>query len=87
MNFQPQSEGGKRLFSFLANWIKKSPEFAVDKIKRIFLTFSVDLKNRDGFVAALYGQNVLDESPPVLVHGKILISVWNSVAKLIMNMF
>ena len=72
MNLQPQTENGRRLANVVSNWIKLSPEFAVDKLKRMLLTYSLELKNKDGFVGVLYGQNVLDESPPILVKIEIL---------------
>lgn len=72
MEFQPQSQHGKRLLPLLKTWIEKSPESAVDKLKRVFITFSVDVRNEDKFVTFLYGQNALNESPSVLVKVKIL---------------
>ena len=67
MEFQPQTETGKRLVTILAAWMRESREFALNKLKRLFLTNSVKVKNEDGFVAALYGQNVLDQTPSLLV--------------------
>ena len=67
MEFQPQSENGKRLITVLANWTTKSPEWAVDKLKRMFIANSLKVKNEDKFVGALYGQKVLKESPCALV--------------------
>ena len=67
MELDPQSENGKRLLAILLRWVTQSPEFAVDKLKRMFLTYSLSVKNEDGFLAVLYGQNVLDNSPLNLV--------------------
>lgn len=59
MEFQPPSENGKHLTAVLENWLKKSPEWAVDKLKRMFIANSLKVKNEDAFVGALYGQILL----------------------------
>ena len=67
MDFQPQTETGKLLCTVLSNWLKKSPESVIDKLRRLFLMNSLKVKNDDGFITALYGQNILDETPSALV--------------------
>ena len=74
MEIQLQTETGKFVAFALGTWMRKSPELAVDRLKRLFLTNSLKVKNEDGFVAALYGQNVLDETPSVLVQAQVLIN-------------
>ena len=71
MEFKLQSENGKRLSSVLANWKSKSPELVVDRLKRFFLAYSMKVKNEDGLVAVLYGQNVVDEPPPRMVYFQV----------------
>lgn len=73
MEFEPKSEIGKSVLTVLDDWMKKSPDWALDKLKRIFITNSPQVANEDEFLAALYGQNILDETPPVLVRLQTLI--------------
>ena len=75
MEFELQSENGKRLFTVLANWMEKSPELVADYLKRTFLVHSLKLSNKDAFITFLYGQRVLDESPSVLVQIETLLKV------------
>ena len=67
MEFQPQTRTGKFLVNVLEAWMGKSPEFALDKLKQMLVTKALRVKNEDGFLAALYSQKVLDETPSVFV--------------------
>ena len=71
MELAPQTEHGRTLFSVLNNWMEKSPEYVVDKLKRIFLMNSLEIQKGDEFITVLYGQSVLDDSPSVLVQLRI----------------
>ena len=62
-----QTETGKRLHEILAHRMIQAPESVLDKLKRVFVGLSIDMENEDKFIAALYGQQVLDESPLILV--------------------
>ena len=63
-----QSENAKRLHAILTSWMKnKASEPALDKLKRAFIGLSPEIENEDSFLAVLYGQGVLDESPLNLV--------------------
>lgn len=67
MQFEPQTENGKRVLTMVKNRIDKSAAVRVDELKRILLVCSLKLKNEDAFVTLLYGQGVLEGSPSVLV--------------------
>ena len=67
MELQPTCETGKSLLPVLRKWMDETPELAVDKLKRVFLRYSPEVQNEDGFVTLLYSQGVLDESPPAFV--------------------
>ena len=73
MEFKPTSETGIGLLAVLKKWMDQSPEFAVDKLKRVFLRYSLQVQSEDRFVTLLYSQSVLDESPSALVKFRITI--------------
>ena len=67
MELEPKTEKGKRLRELLENWLKISPEPAMDSIKRTFLMYSTKTVDEDSFLVSLYGQKVLDMTPLCLV--------------------
>ena len=71
MDFEPTTETGKELCSLAKEWMKKSAKSAVDTLKRAFIMYSSEIINEDAFLAALYGQGVLNELPIELVSTKI----------------
>ena len=65
MELEPTT--GWRTLPVLKMWLEKSPESAVDKLKRVFLKYSLEMQNDDAFLTLLYAHSVLEESPSVLV--------------------
>ena len=58
MKLEPQSENGKILVTVQSNWIEKSPDLAVDELKRMFLISSLKLKDEDACITVLYAQRL-----------------------------
>ena len=67
MDLESETENGKRLSSLLLDWNSKFPDRAMDFSKRVFLMYASKLVNDDAFIAALYGQRVVDEPPLEMV--------------------
>ena len=63
----PISENGKKLSSVLLRWIQNSPEYAGEKLKRVFTLYVSKMVNLDSFICAIYGLEAVDESPQSLV--------------------
>ena len=66
MELHPKSENGIRLHTLLESWTKSS-YLEMDKVKRLLIMFASKVVNADSFIAAMYGQKVLDETPLSLV--------------------
>ena len=57
MEYEPKSVDGKRVQILFNNFVSKSAEGAVEKLKRIFIFWASKVRNEDSFLGALYGQD------------------------------